>query len=122
LNFIPNIGFIFSFIPPALIALLNLGVGKAIGVFVGFFLINAFMENVIRPIFFKKALNISVLLTFVSMLFWGFILGLTGTILAIPLTLLIMRVIKDQGNKTNEKEIPDPLVPAPERASRKKAK
>ena len=98
MNFIPNIGFILSFIPPALIALLNYGWGKAFGVFIGFFLINALMENVVRPMIFRKTLNISILVTFLSMIFWGFILGLMGTILAVPLTLLIMRLIKKDAN------------------------
>lgn len=96
-NFIPNIGFIISVIPPLLIALLNFGVGKAIGVLVGFWLINAIIENVIGPMFYKESFNISLTTVFVSLLFWGFVLGLPGAILAIPLTLVVLRLTRDVG-------------------------
>lgn len=94
-NFIPNIGFILSFVAPALIALLNFGFGKALLVFLGFWFINAIIENVIGPMFYKESFNISLLTTFISMIFWGFVLGLPGTILAIPLTLVIIKLTKD---------------------------
>jgi predicted PurR-regulated permease PerM len=95
LNFIPNIGFIISVIPPALIALLMLGGWQALVVFIGFWLINALTENVIRPIFMKESLNISLLLTFLSMLIWGWILGMPGAVLGVPLTMVVMRMFKD---------------------------
>lgn len=99
-NFIPNIGFLLSFLAPALIALVNFGFGRALLVFLGFWLINAIIENVIGPMYYKEKFNISLLTTFISMLFWGFVLGLPGTILAIPLTLVVMKLIKDFPNKS----------------------
>jgi predicted PurR-regulated permease PerM len=95
LNFIPNIGFIISVIPPALIALLMLGGWKAFAVLIGFWLINAVTENVIRPIFMKESLNISLLVTFLSMLIWGWILGMPGAVLGVPLTLVVMKIFRD---------------------------
>jgi AI-2 transport protein TqsA len=94
LNFVPNIGFIISFLPPALLALVDMGLTQALIVFGGFWLINALVENVFRPIFMKESLNISLLTTFLSLLFWGFILGLPGAILGVPLTLMVMRFFK----------------------------
>lgn len=88
MNFIPNIGFIISVIPPALIALLMLGGWQAVVVFIGFWLINAIVENVIRPIFMKESLNISLVTTFLSLLIWGWILGMTGAVLGVPLTMV----------------------------------
>lgn len=95
MNFIPNIGFIISFVPPALIALLMLGTWKALIVFIGFWFINAMVENVVRPIFMKEGLNISLLTTFMSLLVWGWILGMPGAILGVPLTLVVMKLAKD---------------------------
>jgi predicted PurR-regulated permease PerM len=46
LNFVPNIGFIISFLPPALLALVDKGFSQAIIIFLGFWLINALVENV----------------------------------------------------------------------------
>ncbi|MDX9905606.1 MAG: AI-2E family transporter, partial [Bacteroidales bacterium] len=84
MNFIPNIGFIISFIPPALIALIMMGWWQALVVFIGFWLINGIVENVIRPIFMKESLNISLLTTFLSLLVWGWILGMPGAVLGVP--------------------------------------
>ncbi len=95
LSFIPNIGFILSFIPPALIALLMLGPWKALLVFIGFWFINAVVENVIRPLFMKESLDISLLTTFLSLLIWGWILGMPGAVLGVPLTMVVMKVYKD---------------------------
>lgn len=95
MNFIPNIGFIISVIPPALIALLMLGGWQALVVFIGFWLINAIVENVIRPIFMKESLNISLVTTFLSLLVWGWILGMTGAVLGVPLTIVVMKLYKD---------------------------
>jgi predicted PurR-regulated permease PerM len=95
MNFIPNIGFIISVIPPALIAMLMLGGWQALGVFLGFWLINAIVENVIRPIFMKETLNISLVTTFLSLLVWGWLLGMTGAVLGVPLTMVVMKMYKD---------------------------
>ena len=95
MNFIPNIGFLISVIPPALIALLMLGGWQALVVIIGFWLINAIVENVIRPIFMKESLNISLVTTFLSLLIWGWILGMPGAVLSIPLTMVVMKLYKD---------------------------
>ncbi len=95
MNFIPNIGFIISVIPPALIALLMLGGWQAVVVAVGFWLINALVENVVRPIFMKESLNISLLTTFLSLIVWGWILGMPGAVLGVPLTMVVMKLFRD---------------------------
>jgi len=99
LNFVPNIGFIISFIPPALLALVNLGVTQALIVSGGFWLINGLVENVFRPIFMKESLNISLLTTFLSLLFWGWVLGLPGAILGVPLTLVVIKIYNEFNSK-----------------------
>ncbi|HOX78237.1 MAG TPA: AI-2E family transporter [Bacteroidales bacterium] len=96
MNFIPNIGFIISFIPPALIALIMMGWWQALVVFIGFWLINGIVENVIRPIFMKESLNISLLTTFLSLLVWGWILGMPGAVLGVPLTMVVMKIYEGQ--------------------------
>lgn len=95
MNFIPNVGLIVSFILPALIALVTLGWWQAIAVAIGFWLINMIVENVIRPLFMKERLNISLLTTFASLLVWGWILGLPGAVLGVPLTMVVTKLYKD---------------------------
>jgi AI-2 transport protein TqsA len=99
LNFVPNIGFIISFLPPALLALVDMGLTQALIVFGGFWLINALVENVFRPIFMKETLHISLLTTFLSLLFWGWVLGMPGAILGVPLTLVVMKMFKTMNSK-----------------------
>jgi AI-2 transport protein TqsA len=91
-NFIPNLGFVLSCVPPALIALITLGPAKALLVLIGFWFFNFIVENVIGPIFMKESLNISLLNSFLSLLIWGWILGLPGAILGIPLTMVLMKI------------------------------
>lgn len=98
LNFVPNIGFIISVLPPALLALVDMGLTQTLIVFGGFWLINALVENVFRPIFMKETLNISLLTTFLSLIIWGWILGLPGAILGVPLTLVVIRFFKELNN------------------------
>jgi predicted PurR-regulated permease PerM len=88
-NFVPSLGFIFSLLPPALLALLAFGWEKAVIVVVGFFIINAISENVIKTRFMAKGLDVSLLLVIVSLLVWTWALGPMGAILGVPLTLVL---------------------------------
>ena len=92
-NFIPNLGFIMTIIPPFLLALLKFGLLKAIIVVIGFTVINTIVDNVIKPKFIGKEFDMTILLVFLSLLFWGLVLGPIGAILAVPLTLTSKRLI-----------------------------
>jgi AI-2 transport protein TqsA len=89
LSFVPNIGFALSMIPPMLLALLGQGWVTAVAVFIGYQVINTVLDNVIGPRFIGRQMNISALLSFLSVVFWTWLLGPTGAILAVPLTVLI---------------------------------
>ncbi|MEW6585214.1 MAG: AI-2E family transporter [Nitrospirota bacterium] len=91
-NFIPSIGFFISLIPPVLLGLLESGAGTAIIVIIGFFLINAFVENVVKPRLMGKELDVSILLIFVSLVFWSWVLGAIGAIMAVPLTITLKKI------------------------------
>ena len=90
-SFVPNIGFLLSVIAPAFIALGDLGLTAAIIVIVGFIIINGIVENIVRPKFMGKELNMSLTLIFLSLIVWTWILGAIGSILAIPLTISVMK-------------------------------
>jgi hypothetical protein len=89
LSFVPNIGFTLSLIPPTLLALVESGWQEALIVFVGYQVINNVLDNVIGPRFVGREMKISALLSFLSVIFWAWVLGPTGAILAVPLTVLI---------------------------------
>jgi predicted PurR-regulated permease PerM len=90
-SFIPSIGFILSVLPPALLALLDFGVTEMIIVLVGFIVINAIIENVVKPKVMGEELNLSLSGIFISLIVWTWILGAIGAILAIPLTISAMK-------------------------------
>jgi AI-2 transport protein TqsA len=94
LNFIPAIGFFFALIPPALVALLDHGWPRALMVVIAYWGINFVGDNIIRPRFMQKGLDISILVVILSLIFWGWILGGIGAILAVPLTLTIKRFVQ----------------------------
>ena len=89
LSFVPNIGFTLSLVPPTLLALVEKGWVPAVIVLVGYQVINNVIDNVIGPKFVGREMKISALLSFLSVIFWAWVLGATGAILAVPLTVLI---------------------------------
>lgn len=92
-SFIPNLGFILSVVPPALIALLEYGWPQCLIVVVGFIIINSIIDNVLKPKFLGQEFNISILMVFVSLLFWGWVLGPIGAILGVPMTMAVKKII-----------------------------
>ena len=93
LNFIPNVGIILSVIPPTLLALVEFGPGRAIVVVVGFLLVNAVVEQVLQPRLLGRELELSPLEILVSLLFWGWVLGPIGAVVAVPLTIAVKRLL-----------------------------
>ena len=94
-NYIPNIGFILGVIPPALIALLDGGVGSAVAVVVVYTAINVVVQIIIQPRFTGDAVGISATAAFVSLIFWAYVLGTLGALLAVPATLFLKSVLLD---------------------------
>lgn len=93
-DFIPTLGFIIALVPPTLVTLLMYGWKRALFVACGLILTNVIVDNVVTPIFMKHAVNVSFLEITMSLVAWAFLLGLTGAILAIPLTLSLKKFIE----------------------------
>ena len=91
-SFIPNIGFILSVIPPAVLALIQFGWVQCVIVVVLYVLINTVVDNVVKPRYLGKEFNMSILVVFLSLLFWGWLLGAIGAILGVPLTMIGKRL------------------------------
>jgi predicted PurR-regulated permease PerM len=100
-NFIPNIGFIMAVIAPATIALLEFGWVRALLVIGGYVLFNFIAENVFKPRTMKAGLDISPLMTILSVIFWSWVLGAAGTILAVPLTITLQKLVKEQVSQSS---------------------
>lgn len=89
LNFVPTIGSIIAAIPATLLALVQLGTGDAIWTAAGFLVINTVVGNMIEPRVMGKGLDLSALVAFLSLVFWGWVLGPVGMLLSIPLTVMV---------------------------------
>lgn len=94
-NYIPNIGFVIGLIPPALLGLLVGGWQLAVTVIAIYCVLNFLIQSLIQPRFVSDTLGLSASVTFVALLFWGWILGSLGALLAIPLTLLTKALLVD---------------------------
>jgi predicted PurR-regulated permease PerM len=92
LGFIPYIGFWLAVIPPMLVAWFDLGPIYAIMVLAGSALINLIAEYVMFPHLAGRGLALSAAVVFISLIFWGWILGEFGVLLAVPLTLLVQLI------------------------------
>jgi predicted PurR-regulated permease PerM len=89
LHYIPNIGGVISAIPAALLAFVQFGIGSALLVVAGNILVGFIIGNVIEPRLMGRKFGLSTLVVFVSLIFWGSLLGLIGAILCIPLTMTL---------------------------------
>ncbi len=89
LNFIPNIGSFIAAIPAVLMAAVQYGGGTALVVALGYVGINIVIGGLIEPQFMGDGVGLSPLVVFMSLVFWGFLLGPVGMLLSTPLTISV---------------------------------
>ncbi|MBK0418807.1 AI-2E family transporter [Leucobacter sp. CSA1] len=100
-NFVPNIGFVLGLVPPAVLALVVGGWPLMLAVIAIYCVVNVVLQVLVQPKFVSDAVNLSLTLSFFSVLFWTFVIGPLGAILSIPLTLLLRALIleRDPGTR-----------------------
>ena len=89
LNYIPTIGSIIAAIPAILVSLAVNDISATLWLTLIYLVVNISIGNFIEPRFLGKGLGISTLVVILSLLFWGFIFGIGGMFLAVPLTMSI---------------------------------
>ncbi len=94
-NFVPNIGFVLGLIPPAVLALVVGGWPLMLAVIALYCVANVVLQVLVQPKFVSDAVDLSLTLSFFSVIFWTFIIGPLGAILSIPLTLLVRALVLD---------------------------
>ena len=89
LNYIPTIGSIVAAVPGILLAFIEFGLGTAALTTLAYVVINVGISNGIEPRYLGNGLGLSPLVVILSVLFWGWVLGAMGMLLAVPLTMTV---------------------------------
>ncbi|MGW8482846.1 AI-2E family transporter [Microbacterium sp. NPDC055903] len=92
-NFVPNVGFILGLVPPAILAFFVGDWPLMLGVIAVYCVANVVLQVLVQPKFVSDAVDISLTLSFFSVIFWTWVIGPLGAILSIPLTLLTRALI-----------------------------
>ena len=99
--------------PAVLLAMIQFGPGKALVVAAGYVVINVIVGNLIEPRITGQGLGLSTLVVFVSLVFWGWVLGPVGMVLAVPLTVILRITLGSQPSTRWVAVLLGPAVPSP---------
>jgi predicted PurR-regulated permease PerM len=88
-NYIPNVGSIIAAVPAVLLAVVQLDLGHALLVAALYLIVNVIMGNAVEPRLMGQKLGLSALVIFISLVFWGWVLGPVGMLLSVPLTMVV---------------------------------
>ena len=89
LHYVPNIGFIIAAVPAVLLTLIQLGAGTAALAAAGYLAVDLILGNVFETRLMGRRLGLSTLVVFLSLIFWGSLLGLIGMVLSVPFTMAL---------------------------------
>jgi AI-2 transport protein TqsA len=92
LNYLPNVGSIIAGIPPTVLAFVQFGPGWALLVAGGLLALEQVTGNFLDPRLQGRTLNVSSLVVLLSVILWGWIWGVPGALIAVPLTVTIILV------------------------------
>jgi predicted PurR-regulated permease PerM len=99
LNYIPNIGSIIAAIPTLLFAWIQKDFAMSIWVLSGYVFTNMLIGYYIEPRVMGRGMGLSTLVVFLSLIIWGYLLGLVGMFLSVPLT-MILKIILENSDET----------------------
>ena len=85
----PNIGSAVGAIRATLQVLVFGGLDGALVVLAGYLIVNLVFGNILEPRIMGRGLGLSTLVVFLSLIFWGWLLGPVGMLLSVPLTIIV---------------------------------
>lgn len=100
INFVQMIGSFISVILLAIFAFVEIELMSTLFFFVlSITMVQVVFGAILEPIFMGKSFSINIIAVLVMLMFWGYIWGIAGMIMAIPLTVCI-KIILEQFPKT----------------------
>jgi predicted PurR-regulated permease PerM len=94
LGFIPYFGLLIAAVPALFFAWLQFGIPGAVAVIVAICVLNLLVENPVLSYLTARKFEMPALLVLVSVIFWGWLLGVVGLLFAVPFTLIILLVFQ----------------------------
>jgi hypothetical protein len=96
LNYIPTVGSILAAIPALFLSLVQFTTfGNFMFVVAGYGAINMVFGNIIEPNLMGRRLGLSTLVVILSLLFWAWVWGPVGALLAVPLTMIVKIMLEN---------------------------
>ena len=95
LHFVPNVGALFAAIPAVFLAFIQFGIGRAFLAATGYLAVDFILGYIAEPMLMGRKLGLSTLVVFLSLIFWGGLLGIIGVVLSIPLTMTLKYVCEN---------------------------
>jgi AI-2 transport protein TqsA len=89
LNFVPTIGSFIAAIPAVLLTFIQFSLFEVMVVCFGYLAVNTVIGSFIEPRLFGKEIGLSALVVFLSLVFWGWVLGPVVMLLSVPLTMIV---------------------------------
>jgi AI-2 transport protein TqsA len=89
LHYVPSLGFIIAAVPAVLLAFIQLGAGTAALAAAGYLGVDLMLGNLVETKLMGRRLGLSTLVVFLSLIFWGSLLGLIGMVLSVPFTMAL---------------------------------
>jgi predicted PurR-regulated permease PerM len=102
LSFIPNIGVLLALVAPAFLAFVGSGWVSAVITVAGFLIISFVVGSLLTPQLMAKGLELRLFLVIGGLVFWTWVLGAPGTIVSVPLTVVIKKVVSAWMNEAPE--------------------
>jgi len=100
INFVQMIGSVISVVLLTIFAFLELDPTSTLLFFIiTITLVQVIMGGILEPVFMGKSFSINVITILIMLSFWGFIWGIPGMILSIPITVVI-KIILEQFPRT----------------------
>ncbi len=99
LNFIPNIGSVIAAVPAVVTALVQYDPTHALLTAGLYIIVNVLIGSIWEPRIMGKGLGLSTLVVFLSLIFWGWLLGPVGMLLSVPLT-IVVKILLDATEET----------------------